>query len=224
MVNIYSLSDPITGEIRYVGKTVKNIQRRLSLHLQDAKSLNHHTANWIKSLRKQGLKPISELLDIVDDDNWGFWEKYWISQCKAWGFRLTNHTEGGEGNCGAIVSEETRRKKSETIKRKVLSGEIVYGEERNRKISEAHKGKIISDITKEKLRQCNLGKKYSEESKAKKSKITLQYDLEGNFIREWKSMRDAARTLGIVSGNISNAIYGRNRMKSYKGFIWKFKN
>lgn len=223
MVNIYSLSDPITGEIRYVGKTVKNIQRRLSLHLQDAKSLNHHTANWIKSLRKQGLKPISELLDIVDDDNWGFWEKYWISQCKAWGFRLTNHTEGGDGGCGVVVSEESKRKKSETLKRRIAAGEIVYSEERCRKISEAHKGKILSDITKEKLRQCNLGKKYSEKSKAKKYKAITQYDLEDNFIREWKSLTDAANTLGILKGGISSAILRENN-NSYKGFIWKFKN
>lgn len=52
-------------------------------------------------------------------------------------------------------------------------------------------------------------------------KGVLQFDLDGNFIKEFKSISDASRELNISSGAISNAIIGRT--KSCKGFLWKLK-
>ena len=40
--------------------------------------------------------PVIEVLDIVDDNEWIFWEQYWISLLKSWGFNLVNSTLGGE--------------------------------------------------------------------------------------------------------------------------------
>jgi len=95
MVNIYTLSDS-TG-IRYVGKT-NNIKRRLRNHINEAnqKGKNNHRINWIKSLRKKNEIPTIEILDVVPEDSWVFWEIYWISQLKSWGFSLVNGTIGGE--------------------------------------------------------------------------------------------------------------------------------
>lgn len=50
-----------------------------------------------------------EVLDIVENDEWQFWEQYWISQTKAWGFNLTNLTIGGDGIIGHKHSEETKK-------------------------------------------------------------------------------------------------------------------
>jgi len=36
-------------------------------------------------------------LDEVPEDEWKFWEIYWISQVKQWGFDLTNGNNGGGG-------------------------------------------------------------------------------------------------------------------------------
>lgn len=55
------------------------------------------------------------------------------------------------------------------------------------------------------------------------SKAVLQFDLEGNFIKEWPSTIEAARNLKINQGNISNACHGRNRSKTAGGFKWQFK-
>lgn len=38
-----------------------------------------------------------EIIDIVEDDGWQFWETYWIQQLKVWNFRLVNITNGGDG-------------------------------------------------------------------------------------------------------------------------------
>ena len=66
------------------------------------------------------------------------------------------------------------------------------------------------------------------EANAKKAlanlKPVLQYERnkQGAFIKEWPSMKEAGRTLGINPGDISSCI--RNRQKTAGGFIWKYKN
>ena len=54
---------------------------------------------------------------------------------------------------------------------------------------------------------------------ATKSIPIYQFDLNGNLIKEWKSMKEAGKSLGIDERNISAACSGK--LKTYKGFIWK---
>ncbi len=51
------------------------------------------------------------------------------------------------------------------------------------------------------------------------SKPVLQYSLNGDFIREWSSYKDAALAYGLNRGNISNCVLGR--AKCYGGYMWK---
>ena len=95
---IYTLEHPITNEIRYVGKT-NSPERRLHYHWTVGHKSNNKLGNWLKSLKKLKLKPIMTILDETTD-NWQQLEMYWISQFKTWGFRLTNHSDGGEGCYG----------------------------------------------------------------------------------------------------------------------------
>ncbi len=99
MIKIYCLSDPIIGEIRYIGKTSQTLQQRLSKHLSRFSLVPAtHKNNWIKELLFKGLKPTIELLDCVPTDDWEFWEQWYIAYFKGFGIRLTNGTNGGE--CG----------------------------------------------------------------------------------------------------------------------------
>lgn len=52
------------------------------------------------------------------------------------------------------------------------------------------------------------------------SKKVLQYDLEGNFIKEWQSTRECERN-GFSHTGISSCC--RGKLKYYKGFIWRYK-
>lgn len=57
----------------------------------------------------------------------------------------------------------------------------------------------------------------------KNKKPVLQFDLDGNFIREFDSASSAAKSLGCDNGgNITNCCKGR--CKSTLGFKWKYKN
>lgn len=52
-------------------------------------------------------------------------------------------------------------------------------------------------------------------------KPILQFDLQGNFIKDWKSIKDAGNQLNIWASSISNVL--KNRIKTAGGFIWKYK-
>ena len=123
---IYTLSHPITNEIKYIGKTI-NLKQRLSAHISDAKinKKNNMVSNWIKSLLNNNLKPKMEIIDETPHNNWGELEQYWISQFKSWGFNLKNITLGGEGAYGRIWSQSSIDKISTTRINKLKTGEII---------------------------------------------------------------------------------------------------
>jgi hypothetical protein len=60
---IYGLKDPITGEIKYVGKT-GDPAKRLKEHLRDGGNIQKFF--WIKELEKQNLQPSMEIIDVCD--------------------------------------------------------------------------------------------------------------------------------------------------------------
>ena len=94
--NIYILIDPITNKVRYVGKA-NNVTQRYKAHLNRARRHQIHKKNWIENLKRKGLKPIMVVIDEVSINDWVFWESYWISQFKSWGYNLINYTKGGDG-------------------------------------------------------------------------------------------------------------------------------
>ena len=129
---IYTLSD--NSGIRYVGKS-NNPEGRLRKHLKECKMKRTHKEKWIFSLKESGKIPILEVLDEIDHSEWSFYESYWISQLKSWGFNLLNGTSGGEGSDGfrgKSHSEETKEKlRRKSIGRK---GIPMYGGRNGRAI------------------------------------------------------------------------------------------
>lgn len=97
MIYIYTLSD-IKGNL-YVGKT-SDLEQRYKTHLKECKKKRTIKEKWIFSLLSNNEKPIIEILEECNEDNWEQYEIYWIGQLKAWGFRLMNGTSGGEGSDG----------------------------------------------------------------------------------------------------------------------------
>lgn len=202
-IYIYKLIDPLTNEIRYVGKTKKNLIKRLYEHLTKRNLIpNNHKNNWIKKLLNSQLKPKIELLEIVNEDNWVEKEIYWIKYLKTIGCKLTNTSDGGEGSFGYKMSKESVQKSLETRKN---NGTLKRSDECKKLISKS-----------------KLGKKHSEEHKElvarKLRKIVFQCDLDGNLIKEWNGIRVCARALNL---NHSRIIKHSDTNIPYSGFIWK---
>lgn len=112
------------------------------------------------------------------------------------------------------------------------------------KISRANKGRIVSEETREKIRNSSIGKKMSDSARqkmseankgkvytedqiqkfrdsAKNSKMVYQYDKSLNFINSFVSCSEAARILGLDSSSISKVC--REELKSTGGFVFKYK-
>jgi len=99
-ITIYSLIDPISNEVRYIGKTIQKPESRHSSHISQSKhnKKKDYTHCWIKSLLNNNNKPI---LNIVEETYDITRETYWIKYYRELGCKLTNFTDGGElGNIG----------------------------------------------------------------------------------------------------------------------------
>lgn len=104
---IYALCDPITSEIRYIGKTTYTLQKRLKSHLSGAKRIGNHRTYWIRSLNQP---PIIRALCVVEGACASDMERHVIASYQAHGARLVNQTIGGEGTPGWIPSQAWREK------------------------------------------------------------------------------------------------------------------
>ena len=84
-------------------------------------------------------------------------------------------------------------------------------------------GDKISKGLKGKPKPKGFGNKTKGKAKIKNinNKPILQYDLKGNFIKEWPSGREAYRQLGIHYGSIN--VCCQNKTKTAGGFVWKYK-
>ena len=212
---IYSLSDPRTNEIRYVGKS-DNPKVRLVEHMKKSKYDVTHKNNWINSLKNKNLKPVIEILDVVPITDWGFWEKHWINLLKKQEFELTNIADGGcGGNQGDIVNKKisqaliNRTFTNETIERMRIGA-------KNRKLSE--EGRKSLSIHRTGKGNPMYGKVRPESSK--KYRKVLQFDLNDNQIKTWDGLIIASKNLKINRCTISDVCNGRK--KTAGGFIWKY--
>lgn len=181
-VRIYVLKHPDTLEERYVGKTVRSLNRRLSNHIFNAKGNKHniHLSNWILNILNTGKRPVIELLEECGNPVWQEREKYWISQFP----NLINLTDGGDGCHGFTHDDATKeklriaasgRKHTEEFKQAMslrLKGKPL-SEEHKANIGKANSGKKATDAVKLKLSESHRGMKQSEESKRKRS-ITIK--------------------------------------------------
>jgi hypothetical protein len=82
-MKIYGLFDPRTSELRYVGMTSRTLKERLNKHLHD--NTKTHKTCWIKSLKNINLIPEIFLFEEVPDNEWQYWEKWYITYFKSIG-------------------------------------------------------------------------------------------------------------------------------------------
>lgn len=176
---IYGLIDPLTKELRYVGKG-DSPERRLVEHIND-KSHTHKTC-WIKKLAALNHQPELILLEEIPKTHWVEAEQFWIMYARSLGCNLVNLTIGGDGITTFQHTEETKAKISkagkgrkaspETIERMKLAQSKIkkkpHTAEAKSKISAATKGRPVSQSTREKLSTSNKAA-WTAEKKAQHS-------------------------------------------------------
>jgi hypothetical protein len=155
---IYGLFDPFTKELRYIGKT-GNLKRRIAEHYNPCRlKTNTHKNNWLKSIITQNKKADVFILEECKSyEDLYLAEIELIEYYKYIGCDLVNGTPGGDGRSNHKLSNETKRKISESNRGKHSVGHK-HSKETKIKISESAK-----------KRKANLGKKFTEEHKKKLS-------------------------------------------------------
>lgn len=219
MIGIYKITNP-NGKV-YIGQSV-NIPRRLKRYKCISTSTKRQTKVH-RSLVKYGAdnhkfeivclceinelneneRKYQELFNSVDDGLNCYYTKSTDKSGKAsldTLVRMSNAQKGNNNFLGKKHSQETKNKIS------LARIGIKYSAEVN--IKKGRKGRV----------SINKGKfgKYSS-----KSKPLIQYDLNHNIIKEWNCGADVKRELGYSAGCISLVCNGK--IKSYKKYIWKYK-
>lgn len=142
-----------------------------------------------------------------------------------------------KGNMGIVRSDEfkenlriinTGKKMPEWLKEKLreINTGKRYSEETKKKISESNKGKSMSLESRKKLSEARKGiiftKEHIKKLSVKHEVCVLQYDLEGNFIKDWNSIKEVCQELNVNRSKITRSLR-RNSIVDKK-FIFKYKN
>ena len=216
------------------------------------KTINSRKHNHEKTYGKEIIYTIIDEINSLDYKEYKIIENYWIEQFNQWGFEVLNKNKGGGGPTKwseQLLNSEKNQLRKEKIKnnkeraekiRRATKG-ILLREERKQKLRGPRphlvgkKKKPLNEESKKKISNSlkgrdaywMKGKKRTNEEKKKISeihKISIhQYDLQGNFIKEWSSQTEASISLGIKISSINNCLK-KGFNSSSGGYIWKYKN
>lgn len=241
---VYTITNTINGKI-YVGSALLTFNKRKNQHYSDLSLNKHSNPHLQRAYNKYGKDNfVFEILEYYNVDIAVDMENYWVNilntRDQNIGYNILSPTNG---RLGMKHSDESKQKMSisqagekHRLYGKTLSAEI------KAKISESHKGLKHSEESKKKMslsrKGTNIGKnnpfygkKHTKETLLLISskidytlryKKILQFNMNGDFIKEFDSLKDAKKELNITScGGLGIAL--RNFNRSYKGFRWKYK-
>lgn len=163
MVGIYIITNKVSGH-RYIGQSI-NIERRFNQHKYGEKSFVLKRA-----FQKHGIENFSfEVLEECDASQLNEREMYYIAKLSP----EYNQTAGGSG-CAMPLTEEQKEHLRQCGKRQWAN----MSEEQKRSVIDNNlkgprKGHPVSEKTRNALAAANLGKRYGEETVAKR-KATME--------------------------------------------------
>jgi group I intron endonuclease len=202
------------GKIVYVGQQI------------GTKSINEYKGSGLllnRAYKKYGesyfKREIIEYCDLNDLNNK---EKLYIKQYNTKYPHGYNLTEGGEGMKGYHYNDIQKQNIS-----KAKTGQK-YPKEHGKKISQArlgqkHSEETINKISKTKALKHNIivNASLKDKIKSNSQKCILQYDLDNNYIQEYKSAQEAGRCINKSGNQIADCASGRQ--KTAYGYKWKYK-
>lgn len=197
---------------KYVGITNRKPEDRWKRG--SAYKANPHFYNSIKKYGWDGFEH-NVVMTGLSREHAHAWEKALIGMYESTDPQKGyNIALGGEGHDS--FSKCTRIKMSKSAKRRFEDPDEI------RKNRERGLRQFASAEAIEKDRQAQL--KFHEENpeaRYRRAKAVNQYDLDGNYIRTWKSARDASK-IGICETAITSCCRHRYGRKSAGGFVWRF--
>ena len=196
MIGIYKITNKINKKC-YVGQS-KNIERRLKDHKLVCREKNILLKRALNTYGKENF--IYEIIEECELNKLDEREIYWISKLKP----EYNFTTGGSGSPNHIVKPETKKILKETGKKFWESlDEKTKNKIINQNLIGPRKGHNVSEETREKLRQWNLGKKQSQETIEKRKQTMLEKKKNG-YKRTNENHRK--KVICVETGEIFNSL------------------
>lgn len=214
---IYLTTNLINGK-KYIGKDINNRPGYLGSGIYIKQAIQKYGKENFKKTILEYCISKKHLMER---------EEYWLNKFDAENnSEFYNKTNKAFGNSGQ--TEEGKRKIS--ISRKGWKPT----EEQKLKMSKSKKGHpMYTEEWKQKISQSTKGIKKSEDFKKWQSenqkgninrrKKVIQYDMDGNFIKEWDYVLEAAYSLGKKTGAAITEVCNGKR-KSIYGYVWKYKS
>lgn len=207
MNGIYTIHNLVNNKC-YIGSSIE-IEERLKAHKYLLTAVKHHSYKLQGSFNKHGIdkfefKPI-EYVYFPEEYDKKIRAEY-LECLEGYYIKKFNSYKRGYN-----VSEIPRVPGESHTKKSIAKGIQTRRE---------NGSYIISDLTRkrmsESIKKSELFKRQHKLAMAKKIKPVYQYDLEGNFIREWKSVLPIIQELGYHNSMILKNIHGEHyRCKKY---------
>ena len=240
--NVYKLINPNDNNVFYIGCTSIKLNKRLSIHINDAKhnKSNTNKNNIILDIINSNKIPIIKSIYSCTSEEEAFDKeeelilKYGLDN-------LTNIALGRKNWLNRHHTDEAIRKMKnaksnlsniEKDRLRNLAKGRVHTDYSKRKMSNSHKGKKLSIEARLKIAQSKIGTHLSDETKIKlrkaRSKTVYQYGivkLELEFKLELINIFESARQAQIISNtfredSISNVCRGTTKL--HRGYYWSF--
>lgn len=216
---IYRFKNKVNGKV-YIGQTIKPFRKRVIQHMTNSRPTTKCRKSYFhNALNKYGFEKfdVSIIERCSSQQELDERERYWIAY-----YNATDKKYGYNIDSGGSMGKRT----------KPLSAE------HKQKLLDANLGKHRSEETK--LRLSNINKEKWKGSEFRETRLkqikcigwnkksVYQYDLNGNFIKEWECGYDVceylygSRRKGNLKRNITLNIKKNKLGFTKKGFIWSY--
>ena len=204
MKEIYMISNDFNDKV-YIGVTSHGIKRRWSEHKRESKRDRAKNRSLYKAMNEFGFDKLHiYVIDTCEDKDADFYEQLYISQYDSYknGY---NDTYGGSGKPFWDYEQ--------------IEKLIIQGKTYKEIVNEVG---CCKDIIRNIAKYNNIEVVFDDVT----SKSVIQYDKNGNYVNEYKSIEDATYAMVELTGqkysrHITDVCMG-NRKTAY-GFIWKYK-
>lgn len=215
MIGIYKITNKVNGKV-YIGQSI-SIEHRWVAHKSTAfrKTSKEYDKPLYASIRKYGLdnfdfSVIEECQPAELNEKEIYWIKYYQSNDLSKGYNLTP----GGNQAVTLIPEELYKKWEEGS----TVGELVE----LFKVNKSTISKWLSNLDSYNNIESHRRSTLRQLNNSDGLQPIYQYDLEGNFIKEWLSYHQIERELGFDRNCISHCC--RGEYFSSNGYRWAYKN
>lgn len=240
---IYSIINLKNGK-QYIGST-SNLYRRKQKHFYLLRSNKHHSLSLQNSWNKNSEEDFKFIIlkELDDEEDCYIEEQKYLDRYKTYnkkyGYNMSKYSEAPYGGNkktvyqfsldGKLINSFNSCSEAGNSLKIDNSGLSKCAREKYRFYG-GYIWSYVKTLSKDRLDLANNQIKRSDESRLKMSisaqnrnciKAIFQYDLEGNFIKEWKNSKELCKEMGYSNGYISDTL--NNKYNKAYGYKWKFK-